>query len=294
MLNSPKKENIKVFLFVVLIFFTVYIIFFYKNLQDSFSVSESGKSYVDRPENQLSKTATRGSNNAYKLEQLQNKNKLISSTKSQQNASKIALSTNAALTEIKQQQATFVQQFKENHARIVRTLAPPKSFVYVVESGNGGYGNKINSLCSGFLVAVVTRSAFIVNLADIDKYIEEPMEKCFSNFSAQHNELNSNYAENETFIYPENTFNSFNANKNLENLYLEAVPTGYTRFVFSSIVQLIHELACNRSYFETYLNYGIVAKETVQKAIEILDQKQLRTNKNSIDALYKIGKHRLK
>ena len=198
---------------------------------------------------------------------------------------KVVLNISAAFTTI-DKRARF-RHFIQNHQNIVENLSP-KKFVYVVDN-RAGYGNKLNALVSAFIVAIATHSAFIVSWPDIHKYIEEPFEKCFfSNFSAQ-NELNYKYFKNETFSFPYMTHNSFKVKKDFSLLYQHIVPSKRTRYVFGSIGPLYYELACNETYFQTYLDYGLVSKKTIAKASKVLKQKELETNAYNLNALYRIG-----
>lgn len=52
-----------------------------------------------------------------------------------------------------------IKWFKANHRRIVETFQPVK-FVYIGRNG-AGYGNKMLSLFTGFMVGLVTESAIL-------------------------------------------------------------------------------------------------------------------------------------
>jgi hypothetical protein len=84
-----------------------------------------------------------------------------------------------------------------------------------------GYGNKMYSLISGFTVALVTNSALIVNWAEIGKYIQEPLYKCFQPKTNLKSELDYGNPKQlaNVFKFPYMSQVSFRHPKNLSRLY---------------------------------------------------------------------------
>jgi hypothetical protein len=75
------------------------------------------------------------------------------------------------------------------------------------------------SLLSGFVVALVTNSAIIVNWTEIDRYIQEPVEKCFQTGTNLDNELNYLNPKYKPYSFPYLTANSFNEHKQLASIW---------------------------------------------------------------------------
>ena len=82
--------------------------------------------------------------------------------------------------------------YKEIHRNIMDGISKPVKVSVHGPAGNG-YANKIYSLISAMVVALLTDSAFLVRWENIDLYIKEPFYKSFHNFSNQQNEFNADY-----------------------------------------------------------------------------------------------------
>lgn len=190
--------------------------------------------------------------------------------------------------------ASRIEKFRQNHKRIVTSLSPPK-FTYVIPD-TGGYGNKLIQIISAFTVALITDSAVIINVTDIGKYVDEPLFDCFQTEQNVSNVLNYLHEPNQTFWMPKSSLISWLPEKRIADLYMQ-VPTNKTRFIFDGMCSLFFELACNRSYYDKFLYYGLVKPETIQKArdtwsrLDKLDLKKLNKSMNNeaIDALYRPG-----
>ena len=189
------------------------------------------------------------------------------------------------------EQIERINAFKENHRKIVKTLSPIR-FAYVMPD-TGGYGNKIIQIINAFTVALVTSSAVILNITEINKYIQEPLYNCFITNKNVKNHLNYLYDKNTTYVFPKNTPNSWKYEKNLSNLFTE-IPKTFTRFVFDGMFSMYFELACNKNYFEKFLYYGLVKPETIIQSLEALEilnsaQKTPRAYSHLINVLFRTG-----
>jgi hypothetical protein len=192
-----------------------------------------------------------------------------------------------------------IARFKANHERIVRNPGTPpgNKFVYVVPSING-YGNKLIAVVDAFAIALLTNSAVIIDMAEIDRYISEPMYMCLvreKNSSTANNELSYLYEPNRTYMMPAKTKVSLKRVKNLRDMYLN-IPD-HDRIALPGLgVSLYYELACNRKYFDTFVYYGLVRPDTVHSALAVLDSLSSNettmsstTKDEDIDVLYRTG-----
>jgi hypothetical protein len=182
-----------------------------------------------------------------------------------------------------------LNSFKLNHERILKTLNPRK-FCYVIPSQNG-YGNKLISVVTAFLVALVTDSAVIINMASIGQYIQEPLYKCFQENSSINNELSYLYDPQSVYDMPVSFTNvSYKVKKDLTQLYLN-IPKGYDRYRFAGYgLALYYEIACNRQYFNTFLFYGLVKPSTIENALAVLDSPEFnKSTDQAINTMYSIG-----
>jgi hypothetical protein len=144
------------------------------------------------------------------------------------------------------------------------------------------------ALLSGLAKALVTNSALIVNWTHVDKYIKPPLFKCFQlNYTG--NELSFSFKENETWTYPRDSSNTYKVAKNLAEFYRDNPPQGVTRLRFNEITAFFFEFGCNIKYYSTFLDYGLVAKETLQRAAQVLNVSRIVSNNETIDIAYRVG-----
>lgn len=193
------------------------------------------------------------------------------------------------------EEASPIEEFKENHRKIITSLKPAK-FVYVVPP-YAGYGNQLIQIINAFVVALITDSAVVLNnMTHLSHFVEEPLFNCFQTNQASSNELSYLYQYNQTYLVPASTENTLKPNKNVSSLMLD-LPTNYSRFVIQSALSVYFEIASNRNYYEKFLRYRLVKLETIQKARKmwnIIDQLEIKNlplgmNDIAIDVLYQTG-----
>jgi hypothetical protein len=130
-----------------------------------------------------------------------------------------------------------------------------------------GYGNRLYSLLSTMVIALVTDSALNVKWKMIDKYINEPFLKTFYNFSNQSNEFNIEF--NSTNVINPKSLWSWRPEKPMEKLIETSFPIDKTRFLYNDIDAYFFELCSNPDYYDKFFYYGLVSRETLLKAHEI-------------------------
>jgi hypothetical protein len=190
----------------------------------------------------------------------------------------------------KQERLERIGAFKSNHERIVRSLEP-KKFAYVIPD-TGGYGNKLTQVISALTVALITDSALIINITEINKYIHVPLYDCFQTSQWTNNELNYLYDPNGTFLMPKWTTVSWSPQKNLKDLFLNIPTDKHNRFVFDGMCSLYFEIACNKNYFDKFLYYGLVSIKTIENALLVLDSSSynnINSSEHNLNVLYQVG-----
>jgi hypothetical protein len=172
-----------------------------------------------------------------------------------------------------------IEALKENQKSIITNLGP-KKFVYVV-GNEGGYGNRMYSCLSGFVTAIVTRSALIIIWNDIDQFIEEPMYGMFLyNSSNYTNELSYKYDKNNTYTFPSQTIVTYRMRKNPAEF--AKIPENYDRIIFDGIGAFFFDLSANKEYFKTFLDHGLVSNKTIQNATHLIENPKLYSNYSNL------------
>ena len=178
------------------------------------------------------------------------------------------------LAEKLNQNFKFVQTIHENdtlhefrfiHEQIMRGKLPLK--VSVNGHTYAGYANRLYSMLSSLVIALVTDSAFIVRWERINNHIREPFLKTFHDFSSEKNEFNINYNPGNV-IHPIGSF-GWKMTKNMDNLIKTSLPKYKNRFLYRIPEAYFFELCSNPDYYNKFYYYGLVSRETILKAHEI-------------------------
>jgi len=151
-----------------------------------------------------------------------------------------------------------------------------------------GYGNKLYSMLTSFMVAVVTESALLIDWPTIDKYIEEPFNLAFHKFNDK-SPLDRSYQSIPIYSINSATINSWNYTKTiLTNTNSIQIPENYTRYYVSDMIAYFFDLCHKRAYAEKLVRYGYVQEKTVRQAFELLEDKSARESQK-IENLNLIG-----
>ena len=157
-------------------------------------------------------------------------------------------------------------KFIQNHNDIV-TLKKKPIKVSINGINHAGYANRLYSMLTSFVIAIITDSALIIRWNHISKYIKEPFNLTFNDFSKQNNELNVDYNSSE-FFQPQTAF-PWQKTKNMDILIKTQIPINRTRFFYNSIDPLFFELCSNPNYYEKFYNFGLIRLETMEKALNV-------------------------
>ena len=177
--------------------------------------------------------------------------------------------------------------YNEIHNRIVSNNITKIRVVFYSDPKNGGYGNKLYSLITAFLIALVTESALLIDWPEIEKYIKEPFNMSFHQFN---DSTPLDFNQKHPSIYTINTksVNSWNFNKKvissepIENL------ENFSRYFVSDIIPYFFDLCQNRQYAEKLVRYGYVRNSTIYRAFDLLNDQDLLDSQKA-DLMFLIG-----
>lgn len=179
----------------------------------------------------------------------------------------------------------YFKAFEVNHISTVRQIKPER-YVYVVPS-NGGYGNKMYSIISGFLLALITNSAIIITWPEIDNYIQEPLPLSFlPDPTRTKNELSFMHRPKGLYRFPNLSPNAFNPVKTL--LKMQHVPSRSRYLLKKSVAPLFLEFACYPKHFDKLRKYNLVRNETLNKSLKVNRQLGLQAPNYHLNDLYQV------
>ena len=159
-----------------------------------------------------------------------------------------------------------LKEYRLIHEKIMNGTLPLK--VSVNGHTYAGYANRLYSLLSSLVIALVTDSAFIVRWTKIDDHIKEPFFKTFYNFTDQQNEFNIDFNPSNV-VHPKDIM-GWQRKRNMDSLIKTSLPLNKTRFLYRDIEAYFFELCSNPEFYEKFYNYGLVSQETMLKAREII------------------------
>ena len=145
----------------------------------------------------------------------------------------------------------------------------------------GGYANRLYSVISAILIAILTDSALIIQWKYIDIYIEEPFELAFTNFYTGKN-------KKDDFYMPIPKA-SWSVEKRINDIINVSLPTNRTKILYNELGAYFFELSTNPVYYNKLLCYGLVSKQTIDTARKIVENYDKHSNKEKADGLLKIG-----
>lgn len=171
--------------------------------------------------------------------------------------------------------------FDQIHNRIVSNKSSKIRVVFYSDPKNGGYGNKLYSLITAFLIALVTESALLIDWPEIGNYIKEPFTMSFHRFN---DSTYLDFNQKHPSIYTINTksVNSWNFNKRVISEPIENLEN-FSRYFVSDIIPYFFDLCQNRQYAEKLVRYGYVRNSAIYRAFGLLnDQDLLESQKTDL------------
>ena len=157
-----------------------------------------------------------------------------------------------------------------------------------------GYGNRIFSMLSSFVIAILDDRAFIVSRwAIVRAYIKEPLNFTFHDFDQgeeKSSDFNINYKQNEIVNYHVANV-TFKREKNVDVLIRTKLPGKTIRRVKMVGVDAHFFLICsNPANYEKLFNYGLVERATVDDAREKADNANNKYSANvRLESVLRVG-----
>ena len=175
--------------------------------------------------------------------------------------------------------------YKQIHENIMNNRT--KLRISFNESPSAGYANRLYSMLSSFVIALVTDSAIVINWDRIHEFIQEPFENTFNKYQNQNNEFNYKY--NSGNILTLSSTNQWSKHKDMKSLINTRVPQDKYRFFYNSYNAYFFELCCNPIYYEKFFHYGLVTRDTIDKALNATKNMSVNSNQMNQNLIIQVG-----
>ena len=204
-------------------------------------------------------------------------------------------------------------QYRIIHEKILNgSISPPR--LSINGFTEAGYGNKIYSMLTSMIIALLTDSALIIKWNDIDKYIEEPFKNTFNQNVYLNLISNLDKRSKSMIVEMRPKLSKYmwidEKEKNLDEIIktnLEMIigdddknsPIDLIDYKnnkgfqinYNNIQPLFFEICSNPIYYSKLLEFNLTKQETINEAINILNSNRSNLLNNQIKShkLFKIG-----
>ena len=178
-----------------------------------------------------------------------------------------------------------IKVFKVIHQDIINGRRTPVK-VSINGYTSAGYANKLYSMLSSLVIALLTDSAFIIRWKYISEFIEEPFNSTFATFNSN-NDFNADYKKKT--IHSISPKQSWQENKDLNTLINTSIPTNKHRFVYNQYNPLFFEICSNPIYYEKLKYYELVSEWTVENALTKINDYEKFSKNDKLNSVLQVG-----
>lgn len=151
---------------------------------------------------------------------------------------------------------------------------------------HGGYGNKLYSFITSFLIALITNTPIIVRWNEIDEFISPPLNLFYKIDNKTKNYLNPEYQAQKICTFKPQQ--PWALNKDVDKFINALIPNNCSRYLYADYYAYFMEICCNPVYFDKLLHYGLVNKATISKALHVLEAIETLEKQKS-GMVFKVG-----
>jgi len=175
-----------------------------------------------------------------------------------------------------------LNEFYAIHERITKLNASMRKISFN-ECSQVGYGNRLYSLLSSLVIAILTNSSLVVRWKEIESYVDLPIRIFDNNLTLDQGLVKEVY---EKKLFQANSAQSWIRTKKIDSLMKTNVPKDALRYLYRGIGPYFMELCSNPNYFYNFTYYNLVKNETINLALEVISNNK----SNLIDKQQKILK----
>jgi hypothetical protein len=152
---------------------------------------------------------------------------------------------------------------------------------------SGGYGNKLYSLITSFLIAILSERAIIIRWDHIENFIQEPVYLAFKHFDYETIQRLDNSSSKVVYtpkaLYPYKKF------KDMDVLAKTKLPTEPAIVMYGLNEAYFFDICSNPIYFDKLLDYGLVGNETLARARDVTSNMSAFSNEQKMDRILMVG-----
>jgi hypothetical protein len=185
-----------------------------------------------------------------------------------------------------EQDSKSIEEFKKLHENIIKNRTCTPRIVFNNNPDAYGYANRVYSLLSSLLIAILSDRALLINWKYIDNYYYSPMYRVFDTFNDS-NAFNFKYNSNEiiNFYFK----NGFKKNKTIIIRNDDVLKYNSSRVKYEKIEAYFFELCCFSQFYDKLLNYDLVCKDTINNARKALQNKTQIGPGPEQDLIFQVG-----
>lgn len=198
----------------------------------------------------------------------------------------LILQTNNSIHKLEREhEVDSYSSFKIIHEKIIKNETDLR--VLLNTPKNYGYANRMYSVISALLIAILSNRALLINWKYIDNYIEPPLYKVFDKFNENNDELNFNYKLKniDKFTFKE----AWKLNKTIEINNKDVLKLSKTHVKFLEITAYFFELCSYPQFYGKLLEYNLASNNTISKAQKELENKTTIYQGKSQDIVFQVG-----
>ena len=175
-------------------------------------------------------------------------------------------------------------EYYETHKRISQMNVSLRKISFN-ECVQAGYGNRLYSVLSSFLIALLTNSSLVIKWKEIESYVDLPIRVFDNNITRDEGLSKEEFAKK---FYHANPAQSWSRTKNIEALMKTNVPETPLRYLYHEIGPYFMEICSNPIYFSKFTYYNLVNNETINLALEVISNKK-STHIDRQEKIFKVG-----
>jgi hypothetical protein len=143
-----------------------------------------------------------------------------------------------------------------------------------------GYGNRLNSITSSLLVAVLTGSQLMVRWPEVESFVELPI-KVFTNKSV--------IQSKDSSYEPIRPTQSWRIKKEIDKLMQTKLVPNKNKYIYIEGGTYYMEICTNPVYFDKLLQYGLVREASVTAALDIIKRGRDASDYEKQEKLFQVG-----
>lgn len=162
------------------------------------------------------------------------------------------------------------------HTKILNEKNVSLRKIFFSSPGDGGYGNRLYTIISSTLIAILLKCQLVVNWRSKETLYIEPPVDLFDRVGINYG---FNVNSNQSYHFPHPSY-PFEPVKNIKHLIEKPynLPDKYMNYLYKSGRPLFTEISANVRYYDTFKYYKLAREETLSKALNALKDYKKFTN----------------